>query len=84
MKCEVIVPWTSGSCALTLSVTAIARECGYAGGAGAIGSYKKSEFVNSLLWYFERRLLDGGSRATGWSSRTTGQVGINPTVQVPG
>ena len=34
-------------------LAAIAAECGYAEGAGAVASYKKAELVNSLLWHFE-------------------------------
>jgi ParB family transcriptional regulator, chromosome partitioning protein len=32
---------------------AIAVDCGYAENTGRVATYKKSELVNSLLWYFD-------------------------------
>jgi len=34
-------------------LAAIAVDCGYAENAGRVATYKKSELVNSLLWYFD-------------------------------
>ena len=34
-------------------LVAIAVDCGYAENTGRVATYKKSELVNSLLWYFD-------------------------------